>query len=148
MLDNKMIKIIDIIQHKNKYGTQTMLIVDRPPIFKYEKKGNLLVGEDSGFFSFYTYKRPSTGFRAFGGRKFDIPLKSGEIEKAQGQWWNCLPHEYKDAVYTLGVATVKELEKCYVFYSMKVKKELVDTWLLNNKPSTNYYKYSKKSLGA
>jgi hypothetical protein len=72
-------------------------------------------------------------------------LKNGGVEKACGQWWDHLPDDYSGLVYSLGVASVAELENCYVFYSMKIDKEMVDEWLSKNEPSNNYHKYDKRS---
>ena len=58
------IKIIDVIKHRNKHYTQTMIVVDRDPVFEYEKDGSLLIAHDSGFFNFYVYDKPSKHFQA------------------------------------------------------------------------------------
>lgn len=140
-----MTEIIDIIKHRNKYGTQIFLVVDTPVSIKYERAGDLLVGEDSGFFNFYIKRQPTKHFQAFAGREFDIPLANGGVEKAHGQWWDHLPSDYEGLVYSLGVSSLCELEKCYVFYSTKVDKKLVDEWLSKNDASNNYRKYDKTS---
>ena len=141
-----MVKIIDIIKHKDKYGgSRIIIVVDDPPSFKYERVGDLLVGEDSGFFNFYKHVKPSKHYQAFAGRKFDIPLKDGSIEKAHGQWWDHLPSDYYKLLYSVGVASIQQLNDCYVFRSMKVDREIVDDWLSKNDPSNNYYKYDKRS---
>jgi len=131
--------IKDIILH----NSQLFLIMEREPDFKYERKGNWLIAEDSGFYSFFCYGKPSRGSQAFGGRRFDIPLSNGEIIQADGQWWDGKPEGY-DHVMSIGVATVAQLERCYVFCFGKVERSLIDEWLKNNEPSNDYYKYEKK----
>ena len=140
-----MIQIIDVIKHKNKYSTQTMIVIDKHPEFKYKRVGDMLIAEDSGFFSFYKYKKPSKNWEAFAGREFDIHLDSGEIEKAYGQWWDHLPEDYSDLVYCFGTQTEEGLARCNVFHSSKVDKVLVDEWLADNEPSNNYHKYDTKN---
>lgn len=140
-----MIKIQDIILHKSKDHLQTMLILNRMPKFVYEEKGDLLEAEDSGFFKFFKYEAPSRGFVAFGGREFNIPLKGGNVIRAKGQWWDCLPESFYGLTYSLGIATLEMLEECYVFSSGTVDRKIVDDWLSENKASNNYYKYDKKS---
>ena len=93
------IRIIDMIDHRNKYGTQQYLVLNREPVFLYERKCDWLIAEDCGFFDFYHYKRPSGSFYAFAGRKFDIPLKDGSVEKAYGQWWHGIPSDYNGLLY-------------------------------------------------
>ena len=80
-----MIKIIDIIHHKNKYGVQVFHVVNRLPKFLYERDGSWLIGENSGFFNFYYHETPSKWAKAFAGREFEIPLKNGDTISANGQ---------------------------------------------------------------
>jgi len=78
----ELLKIIDIIDHKSKHFTQRFLVLNRKLHFEYEKVGNWLIAEDCGFFHFYYYKKPCGRFKAFGGSKFDINLKNGEVIQA------------------------------------------------------------------
>ena len=141
-----MAKIIDIILHKNKYSTQWCVVLDEPLKFLYERKGDFLIAEDAGFFSFYKYgKYNHINNQAFGGRKFDIPMKNGSVEKASGQWWHDMPDDYAGLLYSVGYGTVEGLEKCNVFYSGRVDPEAVDKWMAENEASNNYNKYAKNS---
>lgn len=140
------IKILDVIVHRNKDYSQLFVVTDRKPEYKYERKGKWLIAEDSGFFSFYKYDRPSRGFQAFAGRKFDIPMVDGTVEKAHGQWWDGVPKDYQGLLISPGVATLEELESCYVFYGGRCcDREILDAWLSENEPSNNYEKYDKRS---
>lgn len=139
-----MTKIIDVIEHKYKYGIQIEVVVDEPPKIIYERVDDLLIGEHDGFFRFYKYERPSKNWQAFAGREFEIPLVNGGIEKAYGQWWDHFPSDYRGLVYSLGVASVNQLARCNLFYGMKVDRELVDNWIAENEPSNNYNKYNPK----
>ena len=131
--------IKDIILH----GSQISLVLDEYPVFKYERKGDWLIAEDRGFYSFFGYASPSRHFKAFGGREFDIPLINGEIVKANGQWWDSMPDGY-DHVIMVGISTLERLSRCYVFNSGRVDRALVDEWLKTNEPSRDYRKYEKK----
>ena len=51
------IKIIDIIIHKNLYGSQMFVVTDREPVFVYEKKGRLREAVDE----FILFIRKSRG---------------------------------------------------------------------------------------
>ena len=136
------IEIKDIIKH----GTynQHFLLLNRKPVFTYDKTDNWLIAEDAGFFSFYHFDRPSKNFKAFAGRVFDIPLKNGEIINANGQWWDAVPLEYKDKILSLGYGTIDSLSGCYVFCHIYVSKEIVEKWLVENSVSNNYNLYNKK----
>jgi len=135
------ISIVDIIQHRNERFTQTFFVLDRAPEFVYERIGNSLVAEDSGFFNFYYYNPPSQGFKAFAGREFTIKMKDEDDIEAKGQWWDGMPADYSGLVYQHGVGTIKGLNDCNVFSSCYVDKEVVSYWLANNDPSNNYNKY-------
>lgn len=140
----KPIKIVDIIHHKNKYTTQEMLVLDRMPVFLYERKGRYLIAEDSGFFNFYGYEACSPGWEAFGGSKFDIPLIDGTIIKAFGQWWDSMPKDYRGLLCSPGISTADRLAKCNVFNGGNVDPEIRDAWLANNEPSNNYHRYDSR----
>ena len=137
------IKIIDIIDHQNKYYVQRIVVLNRDPEYLYDKKDNWLIAEDSGFFSFYKYDLPSPGFYAFAGRKFDIKMKDGSTEKAYGQWWNATPPDYSGLLSYPGYNTPEGLARCNVFFSGSVDPDIIEKWLSENEPSNNYNKYNK-----
>ena len=138
------LRIIDIIDHKNKYGSQQFVVLNRSPVFIYGRKGEWLIAEDSGFFNFYKYDRPSGIFYAFAGRKFDIPLHNGLVEKAYGQWWDGIPDDYQELVQSIGYGTPEKLSECNVFSGVSADLCIIEKWLSENVPSNNYYKYDKR----
>lgn len=137
-----MTKIIDVIKHKNMYNTQTFLVLDKMPEFIYERVGSHLIAEDCGFYNFYAYRRST---EAFDGRKFDIPLVGGSVEKATGQWWHTFPEDYYGLVDSIGIGSPQGLAECNVFSSANVDLQVLDDWMANNEPSNNYYKYDKRN---
>ncbi|MCK5609458.1 hypothetical protein KAR91_46725 [Candidatus Pacearchaeota archaeon] len=138
------LKIIDIIDHRNKYGIQRFVVLNRSPVYVYERKGKWLIAEDSGFFNFFYYDNPSGRFYAFAGRKFEIPMKDGSIEKAYGQWWHGIPEDYQGLVAYTAYGIPEELSKCNVFASVSVDPLIIERWLSKNEPSNNYNKYDKR----
>ena len=130
-------KIIDVI-HTNK---QIFIVLDELPNFVYERRGKFLEAEDSGFFNFYKFDLFGNN-KAFGGRRFDIPLKDGSVEKAHGQWWDSVPNDYYGLLYNVGISTLDKLANCYVFHSGKIDKKILDEWLRENAPSKDYHKYN------
>jgi hypothetical protein len=137
--------IIDIIDHRNKYSTQRFAVISRSPDYKYERKGKWLIGEDSGFFSFFYHDSPRGAFYAFAGRKFDIPMIDGTTIKATGQWWDGVPEDYHGLISHIGYDTVAGLERCNVFCGGNVDPDIVEKWLSENEPSNNYHKYDKRN---
>lgn len=96
-------------------------VLSNPVEFTYYKQGDLIIGLDDTctFVSCYHYSRPTMGFEAFGGRKFDITLENGEVIDCHGQWWD---GGYEKAEELLGETLVrvtykdiKSLKDCYVF---------------------------------
>ncbi|AIQ54535.1 hypothetical protein [Paenibacillus sp. FSL R7-0331] len=100
-------------------------VLSQPVEFTYYKQGDLIIGLDDTctFVSCYFYERPSMGFKAFGGREFDITLENGEVIHCDGQWWD---GGYQKAEKLLGEELVRvtyedieSLKKCYVFSGCK-----------------------------
>ena len=138
------IRIIDIIDHKNKYGNQQFAVLNRSPEFVYDRKSGCLIAEDSGFFNFYIYNNPSGAFYAFAGRKFDIPLKDGSVEKAYGQWWDGIPADYQGLVDRCAYGTPEGLSRCNVFCGVYIDPDIIENWLSKNETTNNYSKYDKR----
>lgn len=135
-------EIKDIIIH-GPYK-QVFIVLDKKPEFKYERKGSLLIASDDGCYSCYGFERPVGRMKAFAGREFDIPLKNGGVEHANGQWWDHWPRGWKEETISCGIGTLEDLRRCYVFTGCHVSKAKIAAWLENNEPSSNYCKYDEK----
>ncbi len=143
------IQIVDIIDHRSKYCTQVELVLNRFPEPLFEKRGKWLIGHDSGVFQFYGYERVEaswpSNWKAFGGRKIEIPMVGGGVTQASGQWWDSFPADYRGLVYSHGINTIERLEQCYVFMgAFHIDCAIVDEWRRNNEPSNNYHKYDPR----
>ena len=138
------IKIIDIINHKTIYSTQQFLVINRLPIFLYERKGTYLIAEDSGFFNIYGYETPGPKWKAFGGAKFDIPMINGVIIKANGQWWDFTPKDYQELVVHAAYGTIEALNRCNVFSGTAIDPVVLKEAQDRIAPSNNYNKYDTK----
>lgn len=145
------VNIVDVIYHTAKpFGpnsphthTQIMVVVDRQPDFVYDKEGQFLLAEDDGFVDALGVQPGSTG--AFAGRKFDLSMKDGSVFHCHGQVWSCSHPRHKEMeLIHVGVNTVDDLERCYVFCSSEVRKSKLDAWLADHTPSTDYYKYDSR----
>ncbi|OBZ13303.1 hypothetical protein [Bacillus sp. FJAT-26390] len=104
-----------------KFNDGVAYVLDNPVEFTYYREGNIIIGLDSTctFVNCYVYDRPSPGFQAFGGRRFDIKLDNGDVIECHGQWWN---GGYSKAAELLGEKLVSvtykdvdSLKSCYVF---------------------------------
>lgn len=69
-------------------GKSKFLVFDEMPDKISTKYGDdTIIGRIGGIFYDFLAKRNERR-EAFGGRKFDIVLDNGEIEKCEGQWWD------------------------------------------------------------
>lgn len=148
-LQNLGIKITRVVASKNKYTGEThySLVLNRSPVFLFEEFGSFLVAEDCGFFNSYQLCHDPYD-KAFGGNKFDIRLKNGDVIKADGQWWASIPREEVwPGVETtcLGIATVEELSRCYCFFGGRIWTPLLEEAL--KMPTTGYWDFDKELRG-
>lgn len=95
----------------------------------YVYKG--MIGRIGGIFYDFLAKRNERR-EAFGGRKFDIVLDNGEIEKCEGQWWDAVTDRAREELekegnplskmVLIGVSSVDRLLDCYVYYGLWASK--------------------------
>jgi hypothetical protein len=145
-IQNLGIKITRVVASLNKFSGEThySLVIDRSPVFLFERFGSFLVAEDCGFFNSYQFCNDQYE-KAFGGSKFDIRLKNGETIKADGQWWASIPREEVwPGVDTtcLGIATIEELSRCYVFFAGRIWTPLLEEAL--KMPTIGYWDLDKE----
>lgn len=128
------IKILAVV----KFNQGRAYVFNRKPILKYEREGRKLVGRDGPFLNTYAYGRPSKGWEAFGGRKFDIPMLDGSVTNAFGQWWSAV----SNGAVSVNYGTIDELKRCYVYSSISCDsehfKKLVEDY---NSEKGFYYNY-------
>ena len=102
-----------------KFNDGEAFVLSRKPIFVYELIGKYLWAEDSGFVNCFHYDRPSPGFFAFGGRKFELPMVDGSVTKCYGQWWdggmNAVAEMLGVELCHVTNSTKEKLIKCYVY---------------------------------
>lgn len=77
-------------------GESKFLVFDEMPDKISTKYGDdTIIGRIGGIFYDFLAKR--NGRReAFGGRKFDIILDNGKVEKCEGQWWDAVTDRAKE----------------------------------------------------
>lgn len=98
-----------------RFNDQEAYALSRMPEFKYQRDGNILWANDSGFFS--TYEKGCPG--AFAGREFDIPMADGSVIRSHREWWDSGASRIADKMgiplIQVPISTEKKLKKCYVF---------------------------------
>lgn len=104
-----------------KFNQGEAFVLSEPVSLTWESHANktTLLGRDGHFIDCLFYDSPSKGFYAFGGRKFDITLKDGEVINCYGQYWSGIS---KKAIEVIGEPIVSvtacfigDLKRCYVF---------------------------------
>ena len=126
-------KIIAVI----RFNQGEAFVMKKPIQYKYTKYNNdFIIGIDKPFVCCYYYERPIppvnkywSGWQAFGGRKFDLPLTDGTIEHCWGQWWAGGKKKAEKILNTdlinITYENSKNLQKSYVFTgAMGIKNEI------------------------
>lgn len=143
MNQNTEIRILDVIIHQSAYSKQAFVVVDRKPEFVYEQHGNKLIAHDSGFYDSLQIEPGSRD--AFAGREFTIRLADGTDYQCHGQVWDQWhPELVSEPVVQVGVATLEQLQSCYVFGGGRISTAKLNAWLASRTPSRNYYKYDPR----
>lgn len=152
-------KIVDVIAQKSPYSDRVhyYVIVDQPVRYVYtpspvtpDMHHDAFIRPGQTFFlgrcgDFFDYLS-GTGRKgqAFAGSEFDIELVDGSKFHCAGDVWSCCRRKDDPVTIDVGVATLAELEKCYVFCGGNILRETLETWLAANAPSDDYYKHDKK----
>lgn len=135
-------KILDIVKctGKHPWGDQFFVVLNRMPIFKYKRTGNLFTAIDGICCDALAYERGSRG--AFGGQVFNIDLEDGGKFKCAGNVWAVAKQKATDKpILEWGVATEDMLRKCFVFCGGGVFTESINEWLKDNEIKTDYFEY-------
>ncbi len=121
----------------------------------YQKYDNIIIGTDGIFLSCYYYERPIkplnknwSGWQAFAGREFDLPLVDGTIEHCYGQWWDGIRRNCREIIteeiIPVTADDIKSLQNCYVFSGYYgIKKNIEKLCKEYNGPIYDYWKYQK-----
>lgn len=132
-----------------KFNKREAFVFDEIPDIVYTKYGNdTIIGKSGPLYTCYGYAKPSAGFQAFGGRKFDIILSDGTIEHCSGQWWDGITEVAKkelnidgDERTLISVTSndIKSLINCYVYYGFyAIESEILE---MRKKYTGKVYEY-------
>ena len=150
-----------IIQERNKvdlYGNVVYYI------YWFDKYGNditkygddTIIGRIGGIFYDFLAKRNERR-EAFGGRKFDIVLDNGEIEKCEGQWWDAVTERAREELekegnpfskmMLIGVSSVDRLSDCYVYYGLWASESKIEEMIADYKGRIyEYYEFKEEII--
>lgn len=145
-----------------KFNQSVAIVLDEMPPLVWNKVGNDLFGTNGTFCDCLFYERSGPGWEAFGGRKFDVILESGEVVNCYGQYWSGIHSTHRQvADGELIHVTAKDidgLKKCYVFCGYtgikdKIEKlvaeysgAVYDYWDYEVLITKNRYKRTKERL--
>ncbi len=138
-----MTKIIDVLGLKSSWTERIhyYVVVDELPALKYERHGNLLLAEHDGFFDALMESHETTG--SFGGRDLSWEMTDGSTVTNRGHIW-AVGHPRSKELVNIGVATLADLDRCYVFLGGHVLKTKLEEWIRDNGVSMDYHKYDKR----
>jgi len=110
-----------------KFNNGEAIVLENETELKYTKYGSdTIIGTDGCFITCYRYETPDENWKAFSGRKFDLPLTDGTIEHCYGQWWDAITETARkiinDKIIRVTACDIKSLKECYVFYGYYAKK--------------------------
>jgi len=134
---------------KVKFNDGIAIVIKESPKLVFKKEGDLMWGTDGLFYTCYENQGCGKTWKAFAGRKFEIPLENGEVEKCYGQWWDAGQTRLsKNLNIRLGCATVgvlEKLKKCYVYCGYNVDFDKYQSLLVeySHLPVFPYRDYEK-----
>jgi hypothetical protein len=138
-------------------GNYKYLVFDEMPDKISTKYGDdTIIGRIGGIFYDFLAKRNERR-EAFGGRKFDIVLDNGEIEKCEGQWWDAVTDRAGEELekegnsfsemMLIGISSVDRLLDCYVYCGLWASKSKIEEMIANYKGRIyEYYEFKKEVI--
>ena len=138
-------------------GDYKYLVFDEMPDKISTKYGDdTIIGRIGGIFYDFLAKRNERR-EAFGGRKFDIVLDNGEIEKCEGQWWDAVTDRAREELekegnpfskmVLIGVSSVDRLLDCYVYYGLWASESKIEEMIADYKGRIyEYYEFKEEVI--
>lgn len=138
-------------------GDYKYLVFDEMPDKISTKYGDdTIIGRIGGIFYDFLAKRNERR-EAFGGRKFDIVLDNGEIEKCEGQWWDAVTERAREELekegnpfskmMLIGVSSVDRLSDCYVYYGLWASESKIEEMIADYKGRIyEYYEFKEEII--
>lgn len=135
-------------------GESKFLVFDEMPDKISTKYGDdTIIGRIGGIFYDFLAKRNERR-EAFGGRKFDIVLDNGKIEKCEGQWWDAVTDRAREELekegnpfskmMLIGVSSVDRLSDCYVYYGLWASESKIEEMIADYKGRIyEYYEFKE-----
>lgn len=135
-------------------GESKFLVFDEMPDKISTKYGDdTIIGRIGGiFYDFLAKRNERRG--AFGGRKFDIVLDNGKVEKCEGQWWDEVTDRSKEELekegnpfskmMLIGVSSVDRLLDCYVYCGLWASESKIEEMIADYKGRIyEYYEFKE-----
>ena len=138
-------------------GDYKYLVFDEMPDKISTKYGDdTIIGRIGGIFYDFLAKRNERR-EAFGGRKFDIVLDNGEVEKCEGQWWDAVTDRAREELeiegnpfskmVLIGVSSVDRLLDCYVYCGLWASESKIEEMIAGYKGRIyEYYEFKEEVI--
>lgn len=138
-------------------GAFWYLVIDKRPYYVYStrelkeeekmhwerhKRQYLYWSKRTPFLSSFVHDPNSKD--AFGGSPVTIRVREGGTKTFKGDLWSAGQSLVNPNCMSVGAATKKQLEKCYVFFGSYIDKDFFANWLDNNPDKV--FKYERNAL--
>lgn len=143
-----MFKIMNKIIAIVKFNQGEAYVFENDIKLEYTKHGNsTIIGTDGTFYVGY-HKHHDRYAQAFAGRKFELKLTDGTVEKCDGQWWSGFDDKAKEVIGGDPIHVVANcldsLKRCYVFTGYDASEESLKTLRDDYTGKVyEYYEYDK-----
>lgn len=149
--------LIDYISGQVESGESKFLVFDEMSDKISTKYGDdTIIGRIGGIFYDFLAKRNERR-EAFGGRKFDVVLDNGEVEKCEGQWWDAVTDRAREELekegnpfskmMLIGVSSVDRLLDCYVYCGLWASESKIKEMIAEYKGRIyEYYEFKEEVI--
>lgn len=134
-------KILKLI--KQKHGNY-FVVVDEIPEITYEKIGDSYVGSatsSNGDIIASRFLERRYYDSAFGGAEIELKMKDGSLKKIKDYWFDNGSYAEHGEFVNIGVGTVDELQKCYVYSGYNINKEFFEKMVNEYLTREKLYEY-------
>lgn len=119
------------------------VMFDEIPKKTYRKVGADYVGtckdKDGNILFSHYLKKGSSG--AFAGSTLTLDMEDGSKQEIKDYWWDAGPYSEHGEFISIGAATLEDLQKCYVYFSMYISVPLFQNLLDEYLKTNNFEKY-------
>jgi len=119
-------KILKLIRTKLGGDYDYKIVVDKIPTMIYKKIKGDYIGKtvnDKGDIIFSQYLKYNSWGNAFAGRELELELENNKKVTIKDYWYDCGHYQEHGEFISIGIGTIENLKKCYVYTSRNINKD-------------------------